>query len=129
MSTDSITRNGSRKEVSPFGRKLKELRLRRGMSQATLARRAGVSNGYVGLIEIGDRGDRPSLDIVKRFGQAVSATVEEMEELLRATSHLGPHERLVPDERQSFAQFVDSDGMLSRHQKDVLIAVYDSWMH
>jgi transcriptional regulator with XRE-family HTH domain len=107
---------------------LKDLRERRQLSQAVVARRAGVSPGYIGLIETGERGDRVSLDIVKRFGQALDANVEEMELLLKAAGHLGADEQLVPDGRPTFDQFVDADPRLTRTQKDILKAMYHSWL-
>lgn len=117
-----------RKTISEFGKTLKELRAAAGLSQAALAARAGVSPGYVGLIETGDRGDRPSLDIVRRFAQACNATVEQTEALLRSGGHLGPDEHLIQDGRPTFASFVDSDKFLSKGQKQVLKLMYDSWL-
>lgn len=122
--------NGARdgKTVHLFGQTLKQLRLDRQMSQKTLATRAKVSPGYVGLIEIGERGGRPSLDIVKRFGQAVEASVEEMEALLRTSGHLAEGESLIPDGRLTFAEFVATEPLLSKTQKDVLVRIYESWV-
>lgn len=51
-----------------------------------------------------------------------------MELLLKAAGHLGPDEQLVPDGRPTFAQFVDSDPRLARTQKDILVALYRSWL-
>ena len=117
-----------KKRPSEFGRTLKHLRTEAGLSQAALASRAAVSPGYVGLIETGDRGERPSLDIVRRFGQAVNATVEQTEVLLRSAGHLGPDERLIQEGRPSFAAFVDSDRRLSGSQKELLKGIYASWI-
>lgn len=127
MTAVDSNKNGAT-PIPAFSRMLKELRMDRELSQAGLAKRAGVSNGYIGLIEVGQRGERPSLDVVKRLGQALSASLDEMEILLRTTGYLGPHEQLVPDERPTFAQFVDSDPLLSRRQKDALLTIYESWV-
>lgn len=116
-----------KKSVSDFSRTLKDLRVAAGLSQATLAAKAGVSPGYVGLIETGDRGDRPSLDIVKRFGQACNANVQQTETLLRSAGHLGPDEHLIQDGRPSFVSFVDSDRQMSANQKAILKSIYGSW--
>lgn len=116
------------KTTTAFGEVLKRLRIEAGISQAALAARASVSPGYVGLIETGDRGGRPSLDIVKRFSQAVNANVEQTEELLRSAGHLEADEHLIQDGRQSFASFVDSDPQLSRIQKKILKDMYRSWI-
>lgn len=111
-----------------FGEVLRTLRMEAGVSQSLLAARAGVSAGYVGLIETGHRGGRPSLDITKRFSQAVNANIEQTERLLRAAGHLGPDESLIQDGRPSFAAFVDSEPLLSRGQKKILKDMYRSWI-
>lgn len=118
----------SEKAVTPFGVEIKRLRQKAGITQAQLASRAGVSAGYVGLIETGDRGDRPSLDIVKRFAQVCDATLEETEQLLRITGHLSEHETLMPTERPSLSQFLSSDKELTKEQKAILISMYRSWV-
>lgn len=107
--------------VGAFGLKLKELRAKYGISQARLAKGADVSPGYVGLIETGVRGDRPSLDVVKRFCNVLGATVEETEDLLRASGHLGPRERLIRDERDDLWDAISADPFLTQDQKDFLL--------
>jgi transcriptional regulator with XRE-family HTH domain len=115
-------------QPTSFGRLLRDYRTERHLSQATLARLAGVSAGYVGLIETGDRGERPSLDIVKRFAQGLSLDVSETECLMRASGHLGPHETLIQDGRASFATTVANNRRLTSRQKELLISLYDSWL-
>jgi transcriptional regulator with XRE-family HTH domain len=111
-----------------FGRLLRRYRTDRQLSQAALARLAGVSAGYVGLIETGDRGERPSLDIVKRFAQGLRLDVPETEAIMRAGGHLGPHETLIHDGRASFATVVANNRRLTSRQKELLISLYDSWL-
>lgn len=121
--------NGERKkDVHSFGVVMKQLRTARHLSQADLAKAANISAGYVGLIEIGQRGERPSLDIVKAIGGALRATVAEMEALMRASNHLRADEPLIQEGRLSFQQFVDSEPLLTQGQKDVLLAMYFSWV-
>lgn len=115
-------------QPTTFGRLLRRFRTSQELSQAALARLAGVSAGYVGLIETGDRGERPSLDIVKRFAQGLRLDVAQTEELMRAGGHLGPHETLIQDERASFATVVANNRRLTSRQKELLISLYDSWL-
>lgn len=56
--------------VVRFGKRLRELRLERGLSQATLAERAEVTPEYVSRIERGQVG--PSMDVIGRLAQALS---------------------------------------------------------
>jgi len=53
-----------------FGRKLRELRLERGLSQSTLAERANVTPEHVSRMERGVVS--PSLDVVGRLARALS---------------------------------------------------------
>lgn len=110
-----------------FGRLIKEMRSARGISQAALARQASISAGYVGLIETGDRGERPSLEIVKKFAQCLGANVEETEELLRAAGHLGAGESLYPTDATTFTDFVRNYKRFTTLQKDILFALVESW--
>ena len=65
---------------------IKELRERRGMTQEELARRAGVSQGYVAKLEPPSRPGRrktvrqtnPSLDVLKRLARAFGVPVTEL---------------------------------------------------
>ena len=45
---------------SAFGLLVKQLRLAKGWSQGTLARESGLSNGYISLVETGQRGTSPT---------------------------------------------------------------------
>ena len=51
-------------EPGEFGRLVLRYREARGMSQQRLATEAGLSDGYISLIETGRRGARPSRDTV-----------------------------------------------------------------
>ena len=57
-----------------LGQLLKGLRDARGMTQMELARRAGVTQGYVTMIETGTR-KSPSLPVLRRLAKALGVTV------------------------------------------------------
>jgi len=122
-------RTDPEKAPMPFGVELKRLRLQARMTQAQLASAAGVSPGYIGLIETGDRGSAVSREIVKRLCQCVGAGIDEAETLLKLTGHLAPHESLVaPKGRPTMAVFVATDAQLTTEQKAILLSVYRSWV-
>ena len=59
-----------------FGRKLKALRERRGVSQAELADRAGLSREYVNKLEAGKYD--PTLGTLGRLAKALGVTEREL---------------------------------------------------
>ena len=59
-----------------FGRRLRELREARGMSQETLALVCGLDRTYIGGIERGER--NPSLVNLTKLAQALGINVAEM---------------------------------------------------
>ena len=114
-----------RRPLTPFGKLSREMRLAAGISQGELARMANVSAGYVGLIETGSRGARPSLDVVKRFAWALNASFDETEDLMKAAGWLLPHQSLSPLDRPSTLEVISGDPYLSDRQKEILLAMYD----
>ena len=56
---------------------LKELRVKKGWSQAELAKKADVTDAYVAQLETGAR-DNPSLEILKRLARALGVPVTEL---------------------------------------------------
>jgi transcriptional regulator with XRE-family HTH domain len=56
--------------------RLKELRQARGMTQETLARKAGVSRAYLARLEMG-RHD-PPLSRLRKLAKALSVTVADL---------------------------------------------------
>src|SRR5579871_4415325 len=62
--------------VRLFAERLRELRLSRGMTQAELARRAGVSVTYVSQLESADTA--PGIDLVARVAKALGITTTEL---------------------------------------------------
>lgn len=113
-------------ESSPsFGALVLRYREARNMSQDRLAELAGLSGGYISLIEQGQRGRRPSRNTVIRVAQALNAPLGE---LLAAAGRLKPGEEVSPERRVSFTEFVQTDPALTAQQKGILIDLYSSWV-
>lgn len=112
------------KGVGEFGRLVKRYRLARSLSAERLSLMAGLSKGYVTLIETGRRGQRPGRDNVIALAQALRAPTVEF---LR-TAGLEPGDLLSPDERPTFREFVETDPSLRSDQKDVLIRTYETFV-
>lgn len=108
-----------------FGALVLRYREARNMSQDRLAQLAGLSNGYISLLEQGRRGKNPSRDTVIRIAQALNAPLAEM---LGAAGRLKPGEDLSPEQRASFEDFVQTDPSLTTQQKGILIDLYSSWV-
>lgn len=51
---------------------LKELREKSGLSQMTVAKRAGISQNYYSSIETGTRGNPLNVDVAKKIAEALS---------------------------------------------------------
>ncbi len=62
--------------TSGLAKRLKQLRAERGLTQAALAKRAVVTLGYVGRLEIG-RHD-PQLSTLRKLAKALKVTVAEL---------------------------------------------------
>lgn len=62
--------------LAAFGRRVRELRQERGLSQEQLAQKCGLHRNYVGGIERGER--NPSLRNIVRIARALSVTVPEL---------------------------------------------------
>jgi transcriptional regulator with XRE-family HTH domain len=59
-----------------FGKRVRELRLARGLSQEELAFRAGVHRTYLGSIERGER--NPALKNIAAIAKALDVTLPEL---------------------------------------------------
>ena len=59
-----------------FGRRVRELRLARGLSQEELASRVGIHRTYVGGVERGER--NPSLKNIASIARALDITLREL---------------------------------------------------
>lgn len=58
--------------------KLRRLRMRRKLSQNELAKRSGVSQSYISLLEAGGRGFRPGVDVLQRLARGLGVPVTEL---------------------------------------------------
>ena len=64
-----------------FGRRMRELRKERGLSQEELAHRAGLHYTYIGGIERGER--NPALVNISRIAVALGVSLAEFFSVLR----------------------------------------------
>ncbi len=60
-----------------LGKMLKRIRETKGMTQAALAEKAGVTREYVTMLESGAK-KNPSLDLLKRLAKALGVSVTEL---------------------------------------------------
>lgn len=68
--------------MTPFGKKLRDLRAERGISQKDMAKAIGVSAAYLSALEHGRRG-QPTWDKLQRIIQYFNIIWDEAEELQR----------------------------------------------
>ena len=68
--------------MTPFGRRLRELRTARGVTQADMAAALGVTAGYLSALENGHRG-RASFALVQAVAQYFNVIWDEADELAR----------------------------------------------
>ena len=59
-----------------FGRRVRELRARQGLTQKELAHRAGMHPAYIGGVERGER--NVTLDVIERLAQALAVPAAEL---------------------------------------------------
>jgi SOS-response transcriptional repressor LexA len=64
------------KEFAEIGSLVRNLRLRRGLSQSDLAHAAGINNSYLSRIENGER--RPSPKILRRFSEILQHPYDDL---------------------------------------------------
>lgn len=111
-----------RNDPSEFGRMVRQHRTLKKLSQERLGELAGVSGGYVSLIESGGRGDRPGRDVVVGIAQALGVPVVE---LLEAAGIAEPSDR---QEGPTLEDVVRTDPRLRADQKRILLDLYRSWV-
>jgi transcriptional regulator with XRE-family HTH domain len=59
-----------------FGKRVRELRKERGLSQVELAAKVGIDRSYMGFLERGER--NPSLEVIAKIAEALSVTPDEL---------------------------------------------------
>src|SRR5882724_6929121 len=62
--------------LSTFGKRVRELRERRGMTRKLLAREANVSERYLGQLESGD--GNVSIILLRRIASALNLTISDV---------------------------------------------------
>src|SRR5262245_51596131 len=70
---------------SPFGRALREWRIRRGLSQLTLAVNADVSSRHLSFVETGRA--QPSREVVLLLARALDVPLRDRNDLLSAAGY------------------------------------------
>lgn len=59
-----------------FGKRVRELRKERELSQIDLAAKVGIDRSYMGFLERGER--NPSLEVIAKIAEALDVTPDEL---------------------------------------------------
>lgn len=59
-----------------FGKRIKQLRKKKGLSQEDLAFKIGVDRSYMGFVERGER--NPTLDKIAKIAKALKVSLSEL---------------------------------------------------
>jgi transcriptional regulator with XRE-family HTH domain len=59
-----------------FGKRLKELRLKKGLSQETLANNSGLDRTYIPSIEKGER--NVSITVIEKLAKALDVDIKDL---------------------------------------------------
>ena len=70
----------SKKELKAFGRRVKELRIERDLTQSELAEKVGLSNNFIGMVERGER--NTSVDKIFKLAKAFDIKLAQFIETL-----------------------------------------------
>lgn len=107
-------------ELREFSALAVEIRLRKGLTQREVAHNGGLSVGYVGMIEKGWRGTRPSRRYVLKLADGLRATPAERDRLLLAAGF----PLAGPMKPPTYEQVVARDPRLRPDQREALIVMY-----
>lgn len=110
--------------LSEFGEVLKAIRKSKGISQIEVAKRGGLGRGYLGMIETGERGSRPSRDSVLRVSQGLGATDAERDALLRAAGYPPLDPTVLENARISVEEAILGDPSLRDDHRKILLDMY-----
>ena len=70
----------SKKELKAFGRRVKEMRIERDLTQSELAEKVGLSNNFIGMVERGER--NTSVDKIFKLAKAFDIKLAQFFETL-----------------------------------------------
>lgn len=70
----------SKKELKAFGRRVKELRIERDLTQSELTEKVGLSNNFIGMVERGER--NTSVDKIFKLAKAFDIKLAQFFETL-----------------------------------------------
>lgn len=96
MPVNRISRTARSPEYLVLGRTVRELRVRRSLSQEQLALRSGLHRNYVGAIERGEI--NPTFRVLLKLEQGLQLPLSEIIQLWerRATDAVAPRLRRLP---------------------------------
>ena len=98
--------------MTPFGRRLRELRAERGVTQAQMAAALGVTAGYLSALENGKRG-RASFAFVQAVAQYLNVIWDEADELSRLAALSDP--RVTVDTAGMVPEATELANLLAAH--------------
>jgi len=102
--------------MTPFGRRVRELRAERSITQKQMAGDLGVSAAYLSALEKGNRG-APSWEFVQRIITYFNIIWDEAEEL--QTLALTSHPRVVVDTAKLSVEATELANLLARKIGDL----------
>ncbi len=115
--------------MTPFGRRVRDLRAERGISLAEMAQRLGVTPAYLSALEHGRRG-RPTFTLIQGTIHLLGIIWDEADELVRLADL--SHPRVIVDtaglapEATLLANRLSREvGQLTREELEALTAVLE----
>lgn len=95
--------------VQRFAQRLREVRRSSGMTQLELARRATVTDAYVGRLERGEAA--PGIDLVERLAMALDTTVADLLPTTASPDTKGLLQDQAKRLTESFLQVADREAL------------------
>ena len=107
-----------------FGELVRVYRAHREMTQSQVAAAAGCSTAYIGLLEQGRRGARPTTNMTRSLAQALNLNPAQMDRFFRAAGHLDEGHSLFDEREPGVITAINADTALSRANRQLMIRVY-----
>lgn len=63
-------------DIERFGYRIKQARLKKGMTQIQLSEKIGISNNYLSVLERGDK--QPSYDVLIKLSDILEVSIDEL---------------------------------------------------